>query len=65
MKQLKRKQSSTNSAPALHFPTICWCGQGLGTETLALKVRDRERAGTGYVGNLGLAAWKQPGGTRV
>lgn len=26
-----------------------WCGQGLGTETLALEIRLRERAGAGYM----------------
>ena len=51
MKQLQWKKPYTNTqcyCPAI--PTLHWYGQGLGTETPALEIRLRERAGAGYSG---------------
>lgn len=51
VKQLKWKESSTNSqCPTLYFPTRGWGGQGLGTKTLPLEIRLKQKVWVGYVG---------------
>lgn len=62
-KQVKWNQSSTVSATALCFLTIC--SHRVGWELkLRLWTSESERGGAGYMGKNELATWKQPGGTR-